>query len=130
MNKSVFSLCAALVFAGCQSIDPETVGPPPASYKEQIASYVTLNFIDPYSIRDARITQPKTHATMNGGLWNVCMMTNAKNRLGGYTGMKATVFIFKDGFIIGTDSHTYTTGIMCADRSWQPFTEIVRSGNE
>lgn len=81
---------------------------------------------DPYSIRDARISQPYTCA---GGLAHiadipnacVCVEANARNSLGGYTGLTRNEVLFNGSRIVDVlkaRESTYSCGQMV------PFPEL------
>jgi len=79
------------------------------NYQEVIQKYFNDTLIDPYS---AHITispeSPKTFGWQESGLmggnryvgYAVAAKVNAKNRMGGYTGTKPYVFIFRDNALI------------------------------
>jgi hypothetical protein len=75
------------------------IGPYPKDYKERINAFVKQNFYDPYSIRDFAISQPfqAYDAYNRQTTWNVCFRANAKNRMGGYTGIQDTEIKFLPG---------------------------------
>ncbi|MBV5269013.1 MAG: hypothetical protein JZU55_02680, partial [Afipia sp.] len=60
-------------------------------------------FFDPYSIRDAAISQPIAGRSLSGDMASVCIQANGKNRMGAYTGLQTTVYIFRNGQITLTD---------------------------
>lgn len=101
--------------------------PPPASYREQVIARVKKSFFDPYSVRDASISQPFVQNAAFDGVtpiphsgWMVCIRANAKNRMGAYTGLTETGYMFKGGQIVSADFK----GHFCADAKYEPFPEI------
>lgn len=96
-------LVVFLCLAACTpNQGPSDPGPKPVGYKEKILDAVRLTYFDPYSIRDASITQPFIVPDYNifRGHWGVCFRANAKNRMGGYTGLKEHLVVFQDHKII------------------------------
>jgi len=101
-----------LLLAGCAGTPEQEASagnPYPSSYRQLAADYVRQSFIDPYSIRDAEIAAPKLAA--GAGLlgdgsfatpWLVCVRANAKNRMGAYTGRKATAIQIYRGKGLGS----------------------------
>jgi hypothetical protein len=91
-----------LVLAGCAATTPATEA---ILGSEQLRTVVAANrakyWKDPDSIRDASISRS---FACYGGLAHVvappnvciCVEANAKNSLGGYTGLKRTTFMFHD----------------------------------
>ena len=94
----------------------------PPNYRALIRAAVRDKFFDPYSIRDAAISQPIQGATLVGSHQTICIRANAKNRLGGYTGRRSTAFVFRQGQLVGTDNR-YAEGT-CRDAQYAPFPEI------
>ena len=117
-----------LIFlAACQSasqnVTSNRAGPFPENYADLVREHVRTTFFDPYSIRDASLSKPELGRFMFSGGWVVCLRANAKNRLGGYTGVSDTVFFVNQGRI--TDGGDDTVGI-CKNRlftSWNPGIE-------
>jgi hypothetical protein len=87
---------------------------------------------DPYSIRDASIGEvrpcvlddlTRTGLTTKRAGQCVCVVLNAKNSMGGYTGLRRTLFVFwndggtdtRDGAILGYEEHCGST---------RPFPEL------
>jgi hypothetical protein len=96
--------------------------PPPASYREQVIARVKKSFFDPYSVRDASISQPIPGVSFYGAMNTVCVRANAKNRFGAYTGLKETAVIFRGGKI---DTTNQEYGAMaCTGAVYEPFPEI------
>jgi hypothetical protein len=126
---------AALMLASC--LDPQTVplseinAPPPIGYRATAIEYVKTTFVDPYSVRDASISQP---FPIRGGLtgqttvWYVCIKANAKNRMGGYTGLSETPLVFEGNTINKSNSEVireYIPGsTLCKPAKYEPFPEI------
>jgi hypothetical protein len=82
-------IIAASLCAGCAS--QQTAATPPISVQEARALVLaerTRTWKDPDSIRDAMISAPYQCL---GWTACVCVEANAKNSMGGYTGLKKTV---------------------------------------
>lgn len=131
--KRVILLAGGLALAACN----QTAGvvasattsdpPPPPNYRDQVQARVKKTFFDPYSIRDAAISQPFVQNAAFDGVtliphqgWMVCIRANAKNRMGGYIGLKETGYMFKAGQIVDADFNSS----FCAGAQFEPFPEI------
>lgn len=137
LRASLAMLTAALVSA-CTGTAPPTSATdgsegPPANYREQVTARVKRSFFDPYSIRDAAISRPFMQGAAFDGAtpiphsgWMVCVKANAKNRMGAYTGLSETGYMFKGGAIVDADFK----GHFCAAaaQSYGPFPEIEAGG--
>ena len=102
--RAILSISAVLL-AGCATREQ---GPPPltlADAKAIVVSSRAAYWKDPESIREAAIGQPYSCI---GGLVHVarppsacvCVMANAKNSSGGYTGLKPSVVLIAGGSVI------------------------------
>jgi hypothetical protein len=120
----------ALALVGCN----QTTGsgqqasggdPMPPNYREQVAAEVRKTFFDPYTVRDAQISAPIPGVSFLGAMNSVCVRANAKNRMGGYTGAKDTVFVFRGGVITTADQQY--AGMICSTAAYEPFPEIEES---
>ena len=132
-------LVCGLLLGGC--LDPQTVpsgqinAPPPVGYREAVAEYVRTSFVDPYSVRDAAISRPFPirHGLLGQDtVWYVCLRSNAKNRLGGYTGLDETPIAFRGNAVDVTKSDAVRTEMggrtMCGPAVYEPFPEIEARG--
>lgn len=116
-------LACGLALSGCAS--GERQEPLPANYRQLIADYARSQFyFDPYSLRDVSIsTTIGTDVSLYGPVQTVCVRANAKNRLGGYIGIKATQFSLREGRVVGAFQDRY--GIGCGrDTTFEPFPEL------
>lgn len=100
---------------------PEAAQPLPADYRARVAAKVRETFFDPYSIRDASISDPIAGQAILGPVQTVCVRANAKNRMGGYTGLKETAFTFLNGNLSVDSEYAALT---CAKAAYGPFPEI------
>lgn len=114
-------LGVSLLVAGCN----QTARAPdhPHMYGTEVRSFILANkrsiFIDPDSVRDVSISDP--YSTPRG-LTTVCLRLNARNRMGGYTGMTDMLIFFKrDGRY---ETHTVTDPNDRCNRPLQPFPEL------
>jgi len=124
MKKTVATLFVALTVANCAP--PEDYAgaiaaskPASASIKQQIVQDARDFLADPYSVRDAEISNV---ATFSNGSQGVCVRANAKNKLGGYTGRQTMAITIRNGVLAG---HTMNHPL-CArpDILWMPFPEL------
>jgi hypothetical protein len=124
-------LLLAFVLTGCSataSAPPPSAEPAPSQeiIRQAIRSHVRASFFDPYSIRDAQISP----ATWQGALqlgsgegWTVCLRANAKNRLGGYTGLRDTAMTIRGGKVVASlDDAQY----FCRDAAYAPFPDLTQ----
>jgi len=78
----------------------------PTDYAEIIRSHMARRLKDPYSARYDFLNEPLPG--WQGGLggvvfgYRVCVLVNAKNSYGGYTGAKLYFFMIKDGRVVKT----------------------------
>lgn len=119
LTASTLCGCAA---GGGQPVAESAAEPLPANYRVMVAEHVRKSFFDPYSMRDVGISQPIPGAAFTGSVSTVCVQANAKNRMGAYTGLKATSFTFRGGQITVAD--TEYAGITCAAAVYGPFPEL------
>ena len=126
MRLTIMVTCA-LVLAGCaaqpQMQDGMVVANLPPNYRDVIAEHVKKTYFDPYSIRDASISNPVDTTSIFGPVTNVCVKANAKNRMGGYIGIRATGYVFQSGKILNVLENEMIAG-QCESRSYDPFYEI------
>jgi hypothetical protein len=79
-------------------------GPFPENYESLLKEYIRTNFFDPYSVQDLKIQQPvkgwiKEPAIQGGHFHFGYLLTfecNAKNRQGGYVGLKTSQVFIRD----------------------------------
>lgn len=135
MLRMMLVAAAATIVGACASNQTASQGqaPPPANYREQVSARVKKTFFDPYSVRDAAISRPFLQSAAFDGItpiphsgWMVCVRANAKNRMGAYTGLTETGFMFSGDTIMDADFR----GHFCAGAaaSYEPFPEIERGG--
>jgi len=100
MKTKIAACLVPFALAGCVTANPEQIGPYPNNYKQAVETYVKESFFDPYSLRDVALSTPQTgHLYFQQG-WVVCLQANAKNRMGGYTGMKRTALLINNGKVL------------------------------
>lgn len=129
-------LTSGLLLAGCATTTPQASEPAPANYREIVARHIRDSFVDPYSVRDASIAPPKSGQLSRSDAivveqgYIVCFRANAKNRVGGYTGMKTTAFLVRGGAVV--TSHTgddhYEVRTNCAGVAYESFREVEMGG--
>lgn len=109
------------VFVGSCTVKPDAVsiGPMPEGYTALIRDHVRKTFFDPRSIQDARLSLPEQgHLFFQQG-WIICLEANAKNRMGGYVGLKSTAYLINRGEII----RVMSDAPVCESKNlfWRPF---------
>lgn len=86
---------------GCQTIsvnDVMTDRRPTAIHKAEMVGVIKENFYDPYSIRDAQITNQLEY---QNGRVGYCVRANGKNAMGGYAGRAYYRVFFSGATIVG-----------------------------
>jgi hypothetical protein len=129
MNKFFTVILTGALLSGCTpAVDHSgpiaNSVPASASIKSQIVRDARDLLLDPYSIRDAEISNVATFAD---GTQGVCVKANAKNAIGGYTGRQSMAINIRNGILVG---HTKNDPI-CArpDVVYQPFPELEALAN-
>jgi hypothetical protein len=107
-----------LVLSGCfrpsaEQLASADYGQYPSDYEQTIKSYMAQRLKDPYSAQYQFLSQPRTAWNGIGGLkygYAVCVLINAKNSFGGYTGSQLSYFMLRGNTIIdsqhGTDEYS------------------------
>lgn len=114
MRRAIIALSLlSLSLSGCAATwTLEGAGPYPNNYKEVMKSYIKQTFFDPYSLRDVQISYPTPGVFgMLQGYW-VCLQCNAKNRMGGYTGLSRNAYLIDNSrvkFTLTDDRRCYQT---------------------
>jgi hypothetical protein len=98
----------------------------PATQQERatIAGHIRKNYLDPYSVRDARISSVSPNASE---LVHVCVISNAKNSMGAYTGQSATMYRLNSfGEVHSVAERDFFAEQFCLDPrlKYVPFSEI------
>jgi hypothetical protein len=131
MRRLVLML-ALMVLSACAPVRPGTaeIGPPPSGYQQAVREYARSAFFDPYSVRDAEISEPLPASMVFDGItpiphsgWMVCLRANAKNRFGAYTGRRLTGYLFANGVIETTlgEQAELQTAQHCQGAKYAPF---------
>lgn len=108
--RSWIGLCLCLSVALITSIlngcavtpNPEAIGPYPLEYKDILKTYILRTYYDPYSIRSASVSLPMEGQIFFQQGYVVCLEANAKNRMGGYVGLKRTAYLINRGAVVQT----------------------------
>jgi hypothetical protein len=135
---------AAVTVLGCDAVnrkitsaDESEVGPYPAQYKIIIRDYLRKTLLDPYTVRDAQISRPQMGKLFIEGTlgvhesgWLVCFRSNAKNRMGAYTGISDTALLIRGDRVLASSSdpsHTnYPIKQICDDEKYEAFPEMTQ----
>jgi hypothetical protein len=118
-------LIGCFTLAGCVTPEQQaqvfaTQTAPSGAVKSSVVKHVQENFFDPYSIRDAAISDVVNLGTT--GLQAVCVRANGKNRFGAYVGLTATSVRLKDGVAVSS----LQSAPACSDQRmrYRPFPEL------
>ncbi|MBX4992886.1 hypothetical protein ABID08_002057 [Rhizobium binae] len=103
--KRTILLVGVGVLSGCVSAEQldKIYGsqmPPTAAERAAAITYIKSTFYDPYSIRDASISNAVT--LLDTGYRSICVRFNAKNRMGGYVGMTSTSLRFRGASVVSS----------------------------
>lgn len=116
----------ALAVVGCTvTLDPAKIGPFPNDYKALIKATVMREFFDPYSMRSVSISYPESGYLFFQQGWLVCLEANAKNRMGGYVGLKRTAYLIHEDTVV----NQMEGAPLCDKVSYQPWPEMENGGN-
>ena len=120
MRRISILLPLVLLAAGCSNQDFDSPGPFPQDYKRITGLYIQKTFPDPTSMRDVAIGDPiMGHIGKEQG-WIVCFRANAKNRAGGYDGVKKTAFLINHDKV----TQTTTNAALCNNYVLEPWPEM------
>ena len=102
MKHFAMLLSASLLAACVTTSDPKAVGPYPGDHRKTVKAHVEQAFFDPYSLRNVAISNPRIgHLFFQQG-WIICFQANAKNRMGGYTGLQRTAYLIHNDRVVRT----------------------------
>ena len=121
MRVMVTLLVSATILCGCMSVDQRfsTRLPVTAQMKQSILIRMKDELKDPYSVRDAEISDGIPG--YNGAVM-VCVRLNAKNSFGAYTGRRGYLFELKNERVTySEEGHMYCSFTQV---SYGPFPEI------
>lgn len=127
-SRMLLMAVALAVLSGCQTgqstgnSNPDRAIPP--DYKVKILAYAEKNFRDPYSLRSAEISDPKTiwvGMLFGGNVPGICLRVNSKNRYGAYVGLHTFSIAFQDGDVFLFDEPLFAS---CSKATWNDFPEL------
>ena len=105
--------------------------PTTLSERTSILAHIKDNFLDPYSIRDAEISQAAPSMMLNGEMTlNICVAANAMNRYGAYAGKQTTLYyLTTSGRVLDTNKDAFAE-LFCASQRlrYEPFVEAEQLG--
>ena len=129
MQKTLAAACLVSL-AGCMEVQPvstsEVTVTPPSDARAAALGYARQSFFDPYSVRDASISQPFVIPYGLAGqsqAWVVCVRANAKNRFGAYAGVQETLVVF-DGDTVDATRSGRDVASACRSAQYGPFPEL------
>ena len=115
-RRSLICVLCSFILAGCAAMIAPTsaerasadCGEYPDNYRGIVNNWIHRTFFDPYSIQDLSITTPEKYfiqqpPLLGGGRlfgYRVRVAANAKNRLGGYTGLQTTNVLIRNGKVV------------------------------
>ena len=124
MEKFIVAMAMGLTLTGCQTAGERFAQQRPATSAEKAAIVEGARNVmrDPYSIRDAEISNYVPDVTGKAG--NICVVANAKNAFGGYTGRKGWLVAMVNGKAVNAWEGHPMCGL--AQMRYQPFPEIYK----
>ena len=120
-------LFSMFLLAACE-VTPEqreASGPAPANFRELTLEHLRNSLLDPYTVRDAEIAHPTLKPSWVLGDppgWVVCWRANAKNRMGGYTGITESRVLIRNGRVVSSDDGD--APYYCGNAVYEPFPEL------
>jgi hypothetical protein len=112
------------------SAPPQPSFPPLPNYRKLVADKMRKDLYDPYSVHDAKISPLSVGYSREEAKWSqyVCVEYNAKNQMGGYTGIQTRVYVFTNGKAEMSGRHagdvTAKGRTWCDAPAYVKFTEI------
>lgn len=101
------------------------------SERTSILAHIKSSFLDPYTIRDAEISQAAPSMMLNGEMTlNICIAANAKNSYGAYAGKQTTLYyLTTSGRVLDTNKDAFAE-LFCASQRlrYEPFLEVEQLG--
>lgn len=132
MWKVAMVVASVSALTGCQTAPaPAAVsgrtdpGPYPSNLSQIMSQYVRTSFFDPYSIADTALSVPQAGTlpySAKGSGWIVCLRSNAKNRMGGYTGLKESAYLIQDGSVV--DGLGEYSSQICSGKAFSPWRPV------
>lgn len=129
LGGAILLSMSAVLLTSCETTAPTVenkakIAQIPSNYRAQTVTYLRRTLKDPYSVRDAEITDPTVIfvGLVNGtSAPGVCVRMNAKNSFGAYIGLQTMAVAFKNGSVMGAGEPVFDT---CSKATWRPFTEM------
>lgn len=121
------SLLVLIVLSTAAQAQPARRPPAPVmlSDKQKVLDWARSTLADPYSLRSTGISEP--FGTPDGTTGMFCIRFNARNVLGGYTGIETMGFVWTDtGLRPGIYGLGGVTNLTCERPGimWRPFPEL------
>jgi hypothetical protein len=123
MRAKIASLITCFGIAACVTpppASPQNAGPAPENYKAILKAHIEKNYFDPYSLRNVAISKPTLGKIGSDPGWLVCLQNNAKNRMGGYVGLKKDAYLIRNGVVIGSEDGAQ----VCETLQLEPWPEM------
>jgi len=111
-NTLILAICI-FILTGCASVGQvassgeEHIGPYPENWRTIVRNYIKSSYVDPYSVRDSEAAAPFRNKALFFDSWDICIRNNAKNRMGGYTGLTTSVISVQKGEVVAVDNSDF-----------------------
>ena len=132
MKTRIFFIFAAFLLSSCAAkFDANQAGPYPDNYKEIIAEHIKQTHYDPYSMRDVYISRPHPGTFALAQWYYVCVQKNAKNRMGGYVGLRREAYLINiNGVILNFDDYPNCRNGGVYAATLEPWPEMEMAGDK
>ena len=98
--------------------------PTTPSERASILANIKASYFDPYSIRDAEISNAAPTMGIDGGtVFNICVAANAKNGYGAYAGRQTTLYyVTTNARVLNTNQDAFAE-LFCVNKrlKYEPF---------
>ena len=116
-----------IAFSGCSLFDSKSSAPPvevnipPTNTRAALLEFLRNQLVDPISVREAYITEPKLQPIGADSRYVVCVRYNAKDAFGQYAGSSDYIAIYFAGKL---NQYIPATPEQCRNAAYQRFPEL------
>jgi hypothetical protein len=129
--KQLIALSVVMLTSGCAVREAnlhifDNQRPATAAERAAILTDIKSTYLDPYSIRDAAISNAAPSMGLDGEITlNICVAANAKNGYGAYAGRQKTLYYLTSTARLARTNQDTFAQIFCDDQRlhYEPFAE-------
>ncbi|PHQ98055.1 MAG: hypothetical protein COB40_02040 [Marinosulfonomonas sp.] len=111
-------------------VSPRQIEGSEALAREALAKRLERHLFDPYSVRAARISEFQiSSGPSDSEILSVCVEFNAKNRLGAYTGITMSGYVFRQDGTLFRSVEGWQLDELCRQVQFAPFPELEALGS-